>query len=802
LKVPMSWLRSYVDVTLPPRELCDRLTMAGLETSGIEMVGKNWGNILVGHVMAVEQHPNADRLSLTTVDVGTEEITVVCGAPNVAAGQRIAFARVGARLTNPQTGKLETLKAAQIRGVVSQGMVCSKRELGLGDDHTGILVLDEDAPIGTPLADYMGDVVLDLEVTPNRPDWLSILGVAHEVAAISEGSVREPDISYPATGTPIEDQVTVVIDATDLCPRYTASLVKGIRVGPSPDWMQERLLKAGQRPINNIVDITNYVMLEYGQPLHAFDYHALGQRDALGQKIVRIRRASKGETLATLDGESHRLTEDMLVIADAERAIALAGVMGGVNTEVTESTTSILLESASFSPRSIRRTSLAFKMRSEASMRFERGVNPELASIGLRRATQLIQELAGGQAAQRIIDVYPGRPERHSVALTLDRTEKVLGVRIPLKETERILTSLGFQHARKGRDTLEVEVPYWRSDIALEEDLIEELARVRGYDSIPTTFLSGSIPLHQPQPERELRERIKDLLVITGLQEIITYPLAGSEGFDGSEAPNTLKVVNPMTPEHVYLRTSLRESILSTLGYNQRFGQSGVSIFEVGRVYLPRSDDLPEEREMAVGLVWGDRSPLSWTSGEEAADFYDAKGTVEAVLAGLGLVGDFNPGEDPLLLPGRTAWVAVDGHVVGVVGEVRPEVQERFEIGSGVVAMFELDLGKILPLLPERPQGFRPLAQFPGSHRDLALLVDASVSAAQLESIIRRNNLVRDVTVFDVYSGKGVAQGKRSIGLRVHFQSSRQTLTSEAVNKAQEQVLSDLERETGAQIRG
>jgi phenylalanyl-tRNA synthetase beta chain len=796
LKVPLSWLRSYIDVTLPPRELGHRLTMAGLETSGIEMIGKNWGNILVGHVVAVEQHPNADRLSLATVGLGTEEITVVCGAPNVAAGQRIAFAKIGARLTDPQTGKLETLKAAQIRGVISQGMVCSKRELSLGDDHTGILVLDENAPIGTPLADYMGDAVLDLEVTPNRPDWLSILGVAHEAAAISEGSVREPDISYPETGTPIEDHVTVVIDATDLCPRYTASLVNGIRVGPSPDWMQERLLKAGQRPINNIVDITNYVMLEYGQPLHAFDYHALGQ------KLVRIRRARKGEALVTLGGESHRLTEDMLVIADAEWAIALAGVMGGVNTEVTESTTSILLESANFSPGSIRRTSLALKMRSEASMRFERGVNPELASIGLRRATQLILELAGGQAAQRIIDVYPGRPERHSVALTLDRTEKVLGVRIPLKETERILTSLGFQHARKGRDTLEVEVPYWRSDIAIEEDLIEELARVRGYDSIPTTFLSGSIPLHQPQPDRELRERMKDLLVTTGLQEVITYPLAGSEGFGGAEAPNTLKVVNPMTPEHVYLRTSLRESILSTLGYNQRFGQSGVSIFEVGRGYLPRSDDLPEEREMAVGLVWGDRSPLSWTSGEEAADFYDAKGTVEAVLAGLGLVGDFNPGEDPLLLPGKTAWVTVGGQVVGVIGEVRPEVQERFEVSSGVVAMFELDLGEILPLLPERPQGFKPLAQFPGSHRDLALLVDASVSAAQLESIIRRNNLVRNVTVFDVYSGKGVARGKRSIGLRVHFQSSRQTLTSEAVNKAQERVLSDLERETGAQIRG
>ena len=801
MKVPLSWLRSYVDVTLLPRELGHRLTMAGLETGGIEMVGENWDDVLVGHVVAVEQHPNADRLSLTTVNVGSEEITVVCGAPNVAAGQRIAYARVGARLANPQTGKLETLKAAQIRGVVSHGMVCSKRELGLGDDHDGILVLDEDAPIGTALADYMGDAVLDLEVTPNRPDWLSILGVAHEVAAMNGGSVREPDVSYPESGPPIEDQVTIAIDDADLCPRYTASLVTGIRVEPSPGWMQDRLLKAGQRPINNIVDITNYVMLEYGQPLHAFDYHTLGQRDTLGQKIVRIRRAKPGETLVTLDGESHRLTEDILVIADAKRAIALAGVMGGASTEVTESTTAILLESASFNPTSIRRTSAAFRMRSEASTRFERGINPELASMGLRRATQLIQELTGGQVAQGIIDAYPGKSERRAVGLTLDRTEKVLGVRIPLEDTEQILASLGFHHARKGQDTLEVEVPYWRSDIAIEEDLIEELARVQGYDSVPTTFLSGGIPLHQPQPERELRERVKDLLVTAGLQEVITYPLAGSEGLGMSEAPEALKVANPMTPEQAYLRTSLRGSVLSTLGYNQRFGQSRVGIFEVGRVYLPRSGDLPEEREMAVGVVWGDRSPLSWTSGEEAADFFDAKGVVEAVLAGLGLSGELTASEDRLLHPGRTASVTVDGQVVGVVGEVRPEVQEGSGVAEGVVAMFELDLGSILPVVDERSQRFRPLARFPGSYRDLALLVDAGVSAAQMELIIRRNNLVENVTVFDVYAGKGVAQGKRSIGLRVHFQSSRQTLTSEAINKAQERVLNDLERETGVQIR-
>ena len=800
MKIPLSWLRTYVDVNLPHKELGHRLTMAGLETAGTTVIGESWDNVFVGQVASVEPHPNADRLKLATVDLGGERISVVCGAPNVAQGQRIAFAKVGARLVNPETDHLETLKAARIRGVVSEGMVCSERELGLGEDHAGILVLDDTAPIGVPLAEYLGDVVLDLEVTPNRPDWLSILGVAHEVAALAGGSVREPEAEYPESGPPIEDQVTIIVDDPDLAPRYTASLITGVRVGPSPQWMQDRLLKAGQRPINNLVDITNYVMLEYGQPLHAFDFHTLEDR------TVRVRRAAAGETLVTLDGETRRLSTDMLGIADARQPIGLAGVMGGAGSEVTDATTTVLLESANFNATNNRTTATALKLRSEASIRFERNLNPELAPIALRRATRLIQEMAGGQVAQGIIDLYPGKQETPPVLLTTDRVEKVLGVRMSLDDVRRVLTSLGFHYQQQNDKSLLVSVPYWRTDITIEDDLIEELARITGYDAIPTTFLADPIPPHQPQPERDLRERVKDILVGAGMQEVISYALTSYETLHKAlalpDGPEPLRIANPMSSDQEYLRTTLRGSLLATLASNQRFGQTSLQLFELGRVYHQSPGDLPQEKELAIGILWGDRSPLAWTGESDKTDFFDAKGVVEALLAGLKVQGEFNSAADPLLHPGRAAAVIVAGQEIGVVGEVRSNVLEGFGISGEGVQMFEVDLERLLPLLSQESQQYVSLPRFPGSYRDIALLVDTNIPASRLETIIRRHALVESVTVFDVYTGESMPHGKRSLALRIHFQSPQQTLTAEEVNAAQDVVLRDLERETGAQIRG
>ena len=458
-------------------------------------------------------------------------MTVVCGAPNVAAGQKVPFAKVGARLIDARTGEMETLKAARIRGVESAGMVCSERELALGDDHDGIVVLPEDAPVGAPLQEYMGDVVFDLDVTPNRPDCLSVLGVAREVAALTGAVVKEPDLSYPEEGEPVEGMVEVEIIDPSLCPRYTASVVQGIVVGPSPQWMQDRLTKAGQRPINNVVDVTNYVMLEYGQPLHAFNYATIGEA-----RII-VRPAREQEAFVTLDEADHTLRPPMLVIADAHRSVALAGIMGGLNTEMTDDTTTVLLESANFDPINTRRTSQALRLRSESSSRFDKGLQPELAEAALRRATQLVLQVAGGRACKGIRDAYPQPVERPALRFTLARLKKVLGIELTADRVQGILESLGFTVAVESDDTLQVGIPYWRSDIVQEDDLVEEVARIVGYDELPVTMLSTPIPHRVAQPEREARERVKDILVECGMQETISYSLTSAAALERTQPP-------------------------------------------------------------------------------------------------------------------------------------------------------------------------------------------------------------------------------------------------------------------------
>lgn len=800
--VPLSWLKEYVEVDLPVEELAHRLTMAGLEVGDIERIGAGWSGCSVGRVVAVEPHPNADRLRLCTVDLGTEQLRVVCGAPNVAEGQRIAFARVGATLVDPQTGASETLKAARIRGVVSEGMVCSERELGLGDDHTGILVLPEDAPVGAPLADYLGDTVLDLDVTANRPDGLSVLGVAYETAAIGGFSVRTPAIDYPQDGDPIEGQAAVEVVDPELCPRYTATLVTGVTVGPSPRWMQERLARAGMRPINNVVDVTNYVLLEYGQPLHAFDFDRLA-----GRRIV-VRQAAPGERFVTLDGIERRLDPPMLVIADAERAIALAGVMGGANTEVTEATTAVLLESASFHPLGTRRTADALRLRTEASLRFEKGARPELPPPALWRATRLLLELAGGAVARGTLDAYPGKGPVPSVALTQIGMRRVLGAHVTLDEARRALEALGFGCEPVPGDALRVAVPYWRADIALEEDLVEEVARVIGYDRFPTEPLATPIPAQDPNPARELKEQVRDLLAAAGLQEVVSYSLVSDRALEdsrvvlpGGGAP--LRVVNPISPEREYLRTSLRPGLLEAFSANHRRQEpSALWFFEVGRAYLPRTDDLPDERETSSGILVGPPAVPSWQGGDDASGFYDAKGVIEAVLDRLGLAASFEPADDPFYHPGRAASVVAGGRRIGGLGEVHPQVLERFDIESEGVAFFELDLESVLAAMPEARGALDTPSIYPGAVRDLALVLDVGVPAGRVKEIVERQPLVAAATVFDVYAGSQVGAGKRSLAYRVLFQRQDRTLTAEEVGRAMERILRDLADEVGAVQRG
>lgn len=801
MKVPVSWLRQYVDIELPVEELAHRITMAGTEVGEIITIG-GWKNCYVGYVTKVEPHPNADRLRLCTVEIGGEQMRVVCGAPNVAEKQKIAFAKAGAELFNTHSEKVETLKAAKIRGVESRGMICSELELGTGEDHQGIIVLPDDAPVGIPLSDYLGDQVLDLDVTPNRPDCYSVLGLAHEVAALTDAPLKEPDASYPEDGEPIETQTSMEIADPDLCPRYTASLVTGVKVGPSPKWMQDRLLKAGMRPINNVVDITNYVMLEYGQPLHAFDFDTLK-----GHRII-VRRARPGEVLVSLDGQERKLTESMLVIADAEDAVALGGLMGAAHTEMTEGTTRVLLESANFNPINNRKTAQALRISTEASVRFEKSLRVALPPIALRRATSLIHDIAGGTVASGIIDVFPGKDQYKTpkVVLTLSRLEKVLGVSFSMEQVKRVLASLGFTYETAGENSLTVEVPYWRSDVNIEDDLVEEVARIVGYEEVPTTTISTPIPHCNPQPLHDLREQVKELLVGCGLQEVISYPVSSLDDMQKARTfengNNPLKIANPMSAQQEYMRTTLRGSLLSTMATNRSHEHGPIKIFESGRVYLARDrGQLPLEKERVAGVLSGPIDEAHWLAHKGDLGFYDAKGIMESLFQELGVSVLYEPVEDPTMHPGRCAGILADDTRLGIVGEVHPAVLESFEIEAGPVALFDLDVESLLEALPEVGKRYESIGRFPAATRDLSILVGQNISVAGIQDLINQDRLVTKTSLFDVYSGKNTPEGKRSLAFHICFQSPDRTLKAEEVDRSLQSIIGTLEKEVGAELR-
>ena len=814
MRASLKWLSEYVDLRLAPEDLAARLTMAGLAVDTITRTGGDWGSeIRVARVAAVEPHPNADRLRLATVDLGGgERHTVVCGAPNLAEGQHVAFATVGARVFDGHSGKPAVLKPAVIRGIESAGMVLSERELGLSENHEGILVLPGDAPVGAPLAGVLGDVIFELSVTPNRADWLSVLGIAREVAALTGATVREPSLAYEATGGPVAGHAKVEIADPDLCARYVATVVKGVQLGPSPQWMQERLVALGQRPINNVVDVTNYVMLELGQPLHAFDYARIA-----GHHII-VRRAREGERFTTLDGEERTLTHDMLVIADERGPVALAGVIGGLESEVTERTVDVLLEAATFSGPNIRRTSTRLKARSEASSRFEKGLPAELAAIASQRATKLLVEVCGGTALAESIDVYPRKAKEARVEVTRARIAQVLGIDPPTAKVREALTALGFSARWVPPDRYVVRVPYWRPDVRIADDVAEEVARVIGYDEIPAEPLAGRVPPPLPQPLRELRERARDLLADAGMQEIITYALTTLEALakvmprEELATYPPLRVVNPISAEHEYLRPTLRASALQTLAANLRFEKGPIALFETARVYLrpderlPESgrpageEALPEEREVVCAVVSGMRPDRWGRPGDEPLDFFDAKAYLHDLLDGLGVEAEYAAAVEHGFAAGRTAEVRAGGARIGVIGQVHPAVAGEFEIEQDAY-LFELVLDDVLPLARRRKQ-MHDVSRFPAVEQDLALIVDAALPAAALQRVIEAAPLVRRAQVFDVYTGDQVPAGKKSVAFAVDWQSDTHTLTDEEVAEAQRKLVGRLEREFGAVLRG
>ena len=799
MKVPLSWLRQYVDVDLPAQDLAHRLTMAGIEVGEVEVIG-GWSEVFVGQVTGVRPHPNADRLHLCVVSTGSEELEVVCGAPNVAAGQNICFAKVGANIYNTHTERHEVLEAAKIRGVESRGMICSAVELGLGDDHSGIIELPEDAPVGALLVDYLGDTVLDLELTPNRLDCLSVLGVAHEVAALTGKTVKEPETNYKEAGAPITEQIYISVESPELCRRYTASLLQGVKIGPSPQWLQDRLTRAGLRPINNVVDVTNFVMLEYNQPLHSFDY------DLIKDATVIVRRARPDEILTTLDGVERKLTVENLVIADANDAIGLGGVIGGANSEISVNTVNVLLESATFDGANNRETAQTLELRTEATLRFEKGLRPELAPIALRRATGLIQEVAGGTVAPGIVDVLSDEgADAPVVPLTGEKIRRMLGMEVDQKRVQETLDALGFTWESAGESELKVTVPYWRNDVNIEEDLVEEVVRTIGYDLVPTTMLSSPIPFQQPVPVMGLRDQIKDLLASEGIQEVINYPLVTLQQLDQVEQLDSanlpMRVTNPMSADREYLRTTLRASLLATLAANQGHGSGPFRLFEAGRVFWPREGDLPDERETVAGVLAGLRHEPSWLEDDSLLDFYDAKGVVELVLNRLGVSETYEPSDDPSFHPGRCAVIKVADAVIGVVGEVHPVVMDRLGLESPQVAAFELYLGPILAALPAGQQQFEPLPRYPSATRDLALVMPTDVDAGQVTRLILRHRGVDRADLFDIYAGENIAEGTKSLAFHVYFQARDRTLTNEEVNRSLDGLLRTLERELKVTLR-
>jgi phenylalanyl-tRNA synthetase beta chain len=822
MKVSLKWLKDYVDIKLAPQELAERLTMAGSEVKGIETVGGTWDNVVVGEVIALNPHPDADRLRLATVDLGTRQVTTVCGAPNIALGQKVTFAHVGAKLMDPHTGQVAMVKAAKIRGVVSEGMVCSEKELGISENHEGILVLPPEAPIGAAVGAYLGDVVLDLDITPNRPDCLSVIGVAREVAALTGESLHVPKVRYEETEKSIDSAASVDIVDSDLCPRYCASLISGVRIAPSPDWLQQRLSSCGMRPINNVVDITNYVMLEYGQPLHAFDYDKLN-----GQQII-VRRARNGETITTLEGSKRTLNSDILVIADKGEAVAVAGVMGGLDSEVTDRTDTILLESANFSQAAIRRSCSHLQFQSGASVRFDKGLNSELPLVPLKRATQLLLELAGGKSAKGVIDVYPGKSKSEFIPLTTREVKRLSGLKVSIDGILKVLKALGFE-CREGDSSSQIFVsaPYWRSDTKCSADLVEEVVRIIGYDRVPMTRLGSPLPPQKPKlsleaRQSELKDKLLNILTGFGFQEILTYSLVSLEKLQ-KVSPQLeikippLKVANPMTREQEYLRTSLRAGLLGALAHNHKFEQAGVRLFEIGKVFLPQHHhviatlgetkgkqspeerELPQEKDMLCAVLGGARAESSWQADKEMLDFFDAKGAIENLLSQLGLKASFESSDDEGLYPGRGADVIVEDDKVGVVGDLHPRVAQAFEL-SNTVGLIEIDLAKLLTKITGTGV-YRSIPRFPSVSRDIALIIDEQASYRRVEEVIEDFPLVTKVSLFDLYRGEQVAEGKKSFAIRIAYQSPSRTLTDEEVDRTQEQMLGRLHQELGATLR-
>jgi phenylalanyl-tRNA synthetase beta chain len=791
MKVSLSWLKEYTSVMGSPADIAAKLTMAGLEVDAVEDRFTYLDKVVVGRVDAVEKHPKADRLSCCRVDVGDETLSIVCGAPNVRAGLVVACARVGAVLP----GDL-VIKKSKLRGEVSQGMLCSATELRLGLDSSGIMELEQHLVPGTPLeqALHLSDTVLEIDLTPNRPDCLSIMGVAREVAAFSGSPFRPVVPVLPqadAVGGDISDYASVEIQEPRLCSRYTAAMVVDVTVGPSPFWLQDRLESVGLTPINNIVDVTNFVMMEMGQPLHAFDY------DFLRQGKIVVKCAGTPQEFITLDSKPHTLDADMLMICDGEGPVGIAGVMGGENSEIVPKTTRVLIESACFDPVSIRRTAKLCGIGSDASHRFERGVDPLGCRAALERAAALMVELSGGSLVPGIIDENPVPFEPLRITLNTDALNRRLGTDLDDERISEMLTSVGFGVSPAGAGNgFMVDVPGFRVDVTRPEDLSEEVARLWGYDRIETRFPRVPSLRRSPAPEIQFRDRVREIMNGFGFSEAVNYSFA-DEGMcerlqlsSDDERWAMERILNPISEEMSVLRSSLLPGLMETMARNTARQTDTLQLFEVGNIFLARGEGIqPLEREMLAALWTGSRTSLSWHGKSQSCDFFDLKGVLEGLLIGLDIPMEkvcFAPASQeacPYLRKGCRAVATVSGVTVGSLGEVTPAVMAAFGLKQPLF-IFEVSMSALLGVTPEVVSA-QPLPRFPSLERDITIIVDGAVAAGEVCDALKRhtreNSLVEDVFLFDVYQGSPLAEGKKSLSFRIIYRAADRTLKEKKV---------------------
>ncbi len=801
MKISLNWLKEYVDLqNISNEEIISKLNMSGLEVEDVVNQNEIYKDFIVAFVKEKKKHPNADKLSLCTVDTGKEELQVICGAPNVDAGQKVVFAPIGTLIPK---GNFRITKA-KIRGTESCGMICAEDELELSDDHGGIMILENELKQGTPITEalHLNDVILEIAITPNRPDALSHIGVARDLAALFSLKFKTPEIKLPSSHKKIKDSASVEIEDEINCPRYSAKVLTGIKVKESPAWLKEKLKNAGLRPINNIVDVTNYVMYETGQPLHAFDL------DRLSKNKIIVKSTKEETFFRTLDSKERKLPAGTLMICDGEKQVAIAGIMGGENSEINSSTKNILIESAYFNTSSIRKTSKILSLTTDASYRFERGIDPNGTLYSAERAAQLIFEISGGDILEGAIDVYPERIIEKVVELRLNRLKKLLGYEIPEQKVKSILKYLGFEIAKENSGSLVCKVPTFRPDVEREVDLIEEIARINGYENIPT-ISKINITLGEKFDELEFADRIRNAATSLGFFEMINNPLQGEKS--ASVVGNKIRVLNPQSADMMYLRTSLIPGALSVVAKNNNVGEKDLALFEIGNIFNQKNlnsainsfDDFIE-KQTVIFLVSGKSSLKKWNSDEKNFDFYYLKGLVDSFIMNISLDNVLNDSyyHNAESIYDISFCKSYENTVLGSGGKVKKEVLKQFDIHQDVFC-FEFDV-ELLKKIPVKEKHFVEPLKYPKIVRDFAFVFDKNISYEEVSAFIKKSGseLLKSVDLFDLFESEALGGNKKSMAFTLEYFSESRTLTEEEVEKEFLNLISSVTKNFNAKLRG